>query len=440
MASPHRDLASASLGRLTSSVAVAGIGVRLFALINEPLLARSFGTSGELDAFLLAFLVPTFLIAIVGNAFAGAFVPAFIAERATSGEAAAFGMFRAAVWRSMAWMLAGTTVAALFLWFGVALVMPNAPGLHGLPQRLGAVLLPTVVIKGWASSRVALLHAHGRFAFPSWSRITTPVALLLGLLLFVPDYGVFVLAWATLLGTVIEALLLGVGARPHRSVRSDGFSRHRLGQAYSQYGALLAGSALASGAVIVDRTMVAGLAVGALATYYFGQRIVDAGVGIGVEALGSVMLPVLSTTVVEDGPAVASAQARRWALFVGLGASLLVLIAFPLAQPLVVFAFERGLFDGSDSVAVAEILQVLSLSLPPALVATVLSRWFSAVGRNGFLAWIGLASLPANALLNWASISTFGLVGVAWSTVVVFSLTAAAMWIGSGSGVSRTNE
>src|SRR5512141_1904970 len=51
--------------------------------------ARYFGAGDQLDAFVIAFLLPAFFTDIVAGSFGASFVPAFIRVRSNQGEAAA---------------------------------------------------------------------------------------------------------------------------------------------------------------------------------------------------------------------------------------------------------------------------------------------------------------------------------------------------------------
>ncbi|HEV3137238.1 MAG TPA: hypothetical protein VGZ26_05025, partial [Pirellulales bacterium] len=66
MATNRRVLASAAL------LGGATVLVKLFALARDWLVARQFGASDEVDAFLVAFLIPSFAVAVLAHSFAAA--------------------------------------------------------------------------------------------------------------------------------------------------------------------------------------------------------------------------------------------------------------------------------------------------------------------------------------------------------------------------------
>jgi putative peptidoglycan lipid II flippase len=52
--------------------------VKLIALAKDWMVARRFGAGDELDAYLIAFMIPSFGVAVLGHSFASAFVPTYV--------------------------------------------------------------------------------------------------------------------------------------------------------------------------------------------------------------------------------------------------------------------------------------------------------------------------------------------------------------------------
>ncbi|HEX3726851.1 MAG TPA: hypothetical protein VHV08_11440, partial [Pirellulales bacterium] len=64
--------------RSAALLACATVLVKLAAFFKDLLVARSFGAGDELDAFLIAFLVPSFGVTVLASSFAPAFMPSYI--------------------------------------------------------------------------------------------------------------------------------------------------------------------------------------------------------------------------------------------------------------------------------------------------------------------------------------------------------------------------
>src|SRR5687767_7297368 len=109
----------ASLARSAGIVAGAFVASRLLGLVREVVLARQFGTSEELSAYVSAFRIPDLLfLVIMAGAFGSAFIPIFSGLLGDGQDEAA--------WRlaSVVLNLAGTSVIVLSILTWLA-----APGL-----------------------------------------------------------------------------------------------------------------------------------------------------------------------------------------------------------------------------------------------------------------------------------------------------------------------
>src|SRR5581483_10260240 len=80
---------------MVATITVVGIStvVRLGSLGKEVLVARYFGTSNKLDAFYVAFLLPTYLTGIIAAFACDAFIPTYIEVRSRQGDRAANILF-----------------------------------------------------------------------------------------------------------------------------------------------------------------------------------------------------------------------------------------------------------------------------------------------------------------------------------------------------------
>ena len=80
--SANRRIFGATVTVLVMTVAVKGV-----TLVKEVLVAARFGTADELDAFLIAFLLPSLVINILGATLGAVFIPTYVAIRESRGVA-----------------------------------------------------------------------------------------------------------------------------------------------------------------------------------------------------------------------------------------------------------------------------------------------------------------------------------------------------------------
>ena len=87
--STNRQILGAS-----ATIAVLTLVARAASLARDVAVAYGFGRGDELDAFLIALLLPTFAINVVANSLNAAFVPVFIEVRERDGAARADLLFQ----------------------------------------------------------------------------------------------------------------------------------------------------------------------------------------------------------------------------------------------------------------------------------------------------------------------------------------------------------
>ena len=110
--------AAATVALLTALVKVA-------AIVKELVVAWEFGTGDQLDAFLIALLVPSFIVNVVAESFNAALIPTYIQVREQESQSAAQKLF------------AGATVFSIGLLGITALLMLTTAPIYLLWIALG---------------------------------------------------------------------------------------------------------------------------------------------------------------------------------------------------------------------------------------------------------------------------------------------------------------
>src|SRR4051812_27526109 len=153
-------------GVLRDSAAV-GLGltiVKAAGALKIVFLARGFGTSDALDAYLVAFLLPSFASEVVVGSFSNALIPALIALREKRG--------RAVMERLRANLLSAVVVALTVVSVLLVLTAPLVlrilgadfgPAKLALAQGLFALLLPALPLSGFSTVWRAALNSEERF-------------------------------------------------------------------------------------------------------------------------------------------------------------------------------------------------------------------------------------------------------------------------------------
>jgi putative peptidoglycan lipid II flippase len=283
-----------------ASVAACSALVGLASTGKELAVARWFGRSDALDAYLIAYLLPSFLVALVAGSFNASMIPTFIRVREREGQEAAQRL------------LSGVMVVRLGLLVGVSVVVGLlapyflpilgsgfSPAKLMLTRRLLYVLLPFVFLSGLAVVWTAILNAGERFGLPALSAILAPLSIIGFLLLLGKAWGTLTVAAGTVTGVTLQAALLGSLLRK-RGVRLEprwyGWDAN-LRKVIGQYAPMVAGALLMGSTELVDQSRAAMLEPGSVAALNYARKIISLFIVVGATPLGNAALPYFSQMV-----------------------------------------------------------------------------------------------------------------------------------------------
>src|SRR5262245_38254535 len=176
---PAPDLMLAGGRHVLASAAMLGgvtALVKLVAFVKDLMVARRFGTGDELDAFLVAFMLPSYAVSVLATSFASAFVPTYIRVWQKQGPAAAARLVGAALAAGLALLTIVTLLLAATNGYLLPLVgIGFDEAKLDLAQRLFYPLLGILLASGASAVFAAVLNAHERFAIAALAPVAIPL-------------------------------------------------------------------------------------------------------------------------------------------------------------------------------------------------------------------------------------------------------------------------
>jgi putative peptidoglycan lipid II flippase len=399
--------------------AVAGLG----ATARELVVARWFGRSDALDAFLIAYLLPSFVINLVSGSFSSALIPTFIQVRQTEGRDAAQRLFSGIMVWSLGLLVAVSILVGLFAPYYLPLLGSGFSSAKlMLTVHLLYVLLPFVVLSGLAATWTAVLNAGERFALPALLPILPPICAIAFLVLTGKRWGIFALAIGTVVGVGFQSAILAVKLKAQGlavAPRWSGLDPH-LRQVAGQYVPMLAGTLLMGTTDLVDQSMAAMLEPGSVSALNYARKVVSVFIVLGAVPLSTAALPYFSQMVAKRDWAGCRRTLSTYSksiLAVTVPATL-GLVFF--SRPLIRILFQRGAFTAQDTSVVSGVLIFLSLQIPFFMLCSLAVRVISALKRNSVLMLIATVNTILNVVFNLIFMRYAGVAGIALSTSVVY--------------------
>ncbi|MDZ8238327.1 MAG: lipid II flippase MurJ [Nostoc sp. ChiQUE01a] len=405
------------VGLLTALVKVAAVG-------KELLVAQRFGTGDDIDAFLIALLIPSFIINVIAGSFNTALIPTYMQVREQEGTKAAQRLFCGATISGLGLLLI-TTILMVIL---APLYLPRiaagfSPQKLDLTFHLLCAIAPFILLSGIVVIWGAVLNAGERFALAAFSPIITPTVTVI-LLLMLKSWGIFALAAGLVCGAVLEIIILGIAL--HRQGISwlpkwYGFDTN-LRQVVRQYFPMIAGGLLMCSTNLVDQSMAAMLLPGSVAALNYGNKIIAFPMSLATTALSTAVIPYFSKMIATNNWLGTRRTLKRYIQIIFVTTTLLSAFLFIFSESIVQILFQRGSFTADDTHLVARIQNCFALQIPFHVAGILVVRLISAMQANHILMWASAYNLINNIVLNYLFLHYFGVVGIALSTACVSAL------------------
>jgi len=425
---------SGRMARAAGMVMIAFVLSRVLGLVREMVIARQFGTSLELAAYLAAFRVPDFIFYLIaGGALGSAFIPTFT-EYLTAGDETDAWELASAVFNLIGLVLAAAAiVAAIFAPLLARLIVPGFdPATQALTARLMRVMLIAPIVFGVSGLIMGVLHSHQHFLAPALAPAFYNLCIILAAVFLAPRMGVRALAAGVVIGAFVHLLiqipmLLRVGARYAPVLRLSHPGVREVGR-------LMAPRILGLAAVqinfVVNTILASELGAEALPALNYAWLLMMLPQGVFAMALATVAFPTFSELVAlrdTAGLRRTLSATLRTVLYLTVPASVGLLL---LRAPVIEVLLERGAFTQASTDAVAFALQFYALGLFAHAVVEIVARAFYALHDTRTPVVIGLGAMTANVVLSLILIRPLSFGGLALAnTLATVSEMGVLMWI-----------
>ena len=408
----------ASHRRVFTNAALVGVlatAAKLAGAVKVMVTARFFGAGDQLDAFVIAFLLPAFFTDIVAGSFGASFVPAFIRVRSNQGDAAAHMFART----GLALVLGAMLAVSLSLAAGGRWVLPLLGS--GFPaeklqitNRLFLALLLWIPMGACIATWRAVLNAHDAFALAAAAPLTTPLATIAFLYLGADRWSVYTLCWGTLAGVTIETALLGWGV-------------HRLGipllpawrgwnpemaSIRAQYIPLLTGSMFAALCPLVDQGVAGSLGSGSVSALAYGTKLGSVLAAISATAVATAILPEFSRLAAKHDWIHLRHTVRLHSAVIALLALPAVALVIWMSAPIVRTFYEGGAFDASAARIVTSVQQYSLLQVPFAVLFVVAGRLAVAISATALMIRASLVTVGTTIAGDLLLARAMGIAGI----------------------------
>jgi putative peptidoglycan lipid II flippase len=398
---------------------------RITGFLRDILQAAVIGAGPMSDAFLVAFTFPNYFRQIFGE---GTINPAFLPRYATlhargEHEAAAVFADRVFSWQMLAQLVILLAALLCMPWIihAIAPGFAKNPGQFALTVSLARITFPYLILTVVAIQLSAMLNAIEKFwAAAAWSNFQNlgMIATLLAARWF-PN-AAYAAAWGVLLGGFMQLFFMMWASR------RDGLSLRiawpcwtpEIKEFFRALGAVTIGAAGVFIAPFIDTILASLLPTGSRTALYFADRINQLPLGVLGVALGTVLLPEMSTKLAVNDRAGSDAAQNRTA-------SLSLLLTLPFAAVFLAIPdtimrgiFMHGAFNRDAAVLSAIALATYGVGLPAFALTRIMQATFYARHDTATPVRVTLAALACNIALKliFVWVLHLGIAGIALGT------------------------
>jgi len=406
---------------------------RILGYFRDLLIARVIGAGLISDCFFVAFKLPNLFRRILGEgAMNAAFIPVVSGVRTKSGKKSADVFFSNIFSFLLVALLAFVLILEIFMPLIITLI---APGFSDNPEKfnhsinLTRLTFPFVLFICLTSLMGAYLNTLGKFASMAVTPIILNLSLIFTLLIYFKSENLFLisstLSFVVSIAGIIQVIWMYYNIRRNKSKLSINFSflkTFKSDKEITKFFKLLLPAILGNGAyqinLLIDMILASTLPDGSISFLYYADRVNQLPLGVLGIAIGTALLPVLSSQVKKNQKKEAEksiSKAIKFGILFSIPAFFGLLI---FSENIISFLFFRGAFEYKDVQATSSALIALCCGLPAFIMIKILVIPFFANEDTKTPIKISLFCMSINLILNLILIREFLHVGLAISTSV----------------------
>lgn len=414
---------------------------RVLGLVRDMVVARYFPVDGATDAFYVAFRIPNLLRRLFAEgAFSLAFVPV-LSEYKEKHDRTALKDLLDHVAGTLGLILFGVTIfgiiaAPLLIWV-FAPGFSSKPGARpDLAVEMLRITFPYILFISLTAFVSGILNTFHKFAIPALTPALLNIVMIAAVIWGAPHFEepIVALAWGVFFAGLAQLLfqlptLARLGLLPRFRLRRAHEGVKRIMQLMLP---ALFGSSVAQVNLLLNTLLASFLTVGSVSWLYYSDRFVELPLAIVGVAIGTVILPKLSSDHAK-ADAMQFRHTMDWALRLSLLISIPATLGLVLlAKPILATVMMHGAFGWRDVEMSALSLSTYALGLSGFILVKVLAPGFYSRQDTKTPVKVGMLAVFANMLLNVAIVLPWHFSGATGAHAGLALATALAGYVNAG--------
>lgn len=404
---------------------VATLFARFLGFLREVLIAYKFGTTALSDSFIVSFSIPELIISGFGTAIGILYIPLFFKIKSRENEEDIakynFGV-------SLLLIVIAAFIIAIFYTIPNIFIKIFASGFDNETLDL-TIRLTKIII--WSNFPIMLAYLYkafaqmkNKFAIATFMGCTVNLTVIVALL-FVSEDIMMILAYATLLGNSIYAVMLYIfvkrnGYKQKATINIFNDDIKEMGKGILP---ICFSNLIFEINQIIDRNFASNLAVGTISALNYSSKIINLITAIFGTSIASIVYPRI-TKMHSEGNEKQEAEElmniNQFMLFFLIPGLILLCV---WAMPVISILFEHGNFNLNSVKITTECLIFYSIGVIGFNLKAIWVRVFNARFDTKIPAFNSLIAVIVNVIMNFSLIGILQHRGLALSTGVASVLT-----------------
>ena len=418
-----------SLLRSAATVSAFTMLSRVTGLIRDMLIARYFGAGAAIDAFYVAFRIPNMLRRLFAEgAFSQAFVPMLsqVKEQESADELQGFinRVFTLLALTLLAVSVVGVLASPVLVWM-LASGFAGEADKFALASELTRWMFPYILFMSLVAFAAAVLNTFKHFAVPAFTPILLNVSFI-GCTLFAADRleePVWALVAAVLIGGVLQLsmqffALRRMGVKLKFVSPAAAAREQNVRQMLKLMLPAVIGVSVTPISLLINTNIASWLGSGAITWLNFADRLMEFPTALLGVALGTVLLPGLSS-------AFARGDFERYNTLLDRALKIVLLVGLPasvglwmLAEGLTAVLYQGNRFTAGDVLQTAVAMQGYAVGLLGIIAVKIVAPAFYSRKDLKTPLYSALVSVAAVQLTNLVAVPMFAHAGLAFSISV----------------------
>ncbi len=407
---------SKSMIKTASAITFITLVSKLFGFIRELLIAYFFGTSAEVDMYIMAVNIPTIMLGFI-SCIGTAYTPVYTEIVTKEGRDKGLG-FTVVLLLAIA-VICGGVIAVCFV-NAPALVEFAAPGFEGgmalktaeyLKISLWSLLFTTIMnificylncsSKFVQASFCMLFHSGIQIVFTVFAYLFGPVFLPIG----------YVAANACYLAAVLAASLKN-GFRFGRFFYESRYMKTLLKLVVP----IAVSSLVTQVNGYIDKYYASGLPSGSISALHYSNTIRTFVVMMLNTGLVTIFYPVMSKLAAEKEISGMKKVLKASISYILLSFIPITVLLMKFSRILTEFLFQRGAFDQGAAQMTAAAIKMYAVGIAAVALRDVLFNYYYSIKRTTLTLAVSILTIAVNALLDACFVWRFGIEGLALAT------------------------